>query len=138
MSPARATAILQKIVEADEMFRSPFSKKHRYFEGSVEGDHFKINRIIDYRNSFLPIIEGRFRGEDSGSRVTLNMREAWPVIVFWVGFMLVVLWSFVKGGSRGLIAMMLFAYFMATVFFAIEVRVAMKTLTRLLRSGGTR
>jgi len=34
--------------------------------------------------------------------------------------------------------MMLFAYFMATVFFAIEARVAMKTLMRLLRFGGTR
>jgi hypothetical protein len=100
MSPARAGAVLQKIVEPNKIFRSPFSRKHRYFEGRVEGDRFKINRIINYRNSFQPIIEGHFRPESSGTIVTLNMRMIWPVMVFWGGMILLMLWSLVAEAPR--------------------------------------
>ena len=144
MSPARAGAVLQKIVEPNKTFRSPFSRKHRCFEGSVDGDHFKINRIINYRNSFLPIIEGTFRPEPPGTIVTLNMRMIWPVVVFWGGMILMMLWSLVAEPSRMpwivhgnrtfFIKMSLFMYFLASVFFAIEARIAMKTLMRLLCS----
>ncbi len=143
MSPARAATVLQKIVEPAKIFRWPSSRRHRYFEGTVEGDHFKINRIINHRDLFLPIIEGSFREEDSGTLVTLNMRMAWPVVVFCSGFILALLWSFVRqsafqGTQTGLIGMMLFMYFLATVYFATEVRIAMKRLLRLLRSGEIR
>jgi hypothetical protein len=147
IGPARAAAVLRKIVEPSEMFRSPFSKKHRYFEGSVDGDHFKISRIINYyRNSFVPIIEGSFRPEPSGTIVSLNLRMAWPVTMLWVVMILLPLLSFVANGSRAwvrgpgtfLIKMTLFFYFMASIGFAIEARIAMKTLRRLLRFGGTR
>jgi hypothetical protein len=147
MTPARAAAVLQKIVEPNKNFRSPFSKKHRYFEGSVDGDHFKISRIINYyRNSFVPIIEGSFRPEPSGTIVSLNLRMAWPVTMLWVVMILLPLLSFVANGSQAwvhgpgtfLIKMTLFIYFMASVCFAIEARIAMKTLRRLLRSGDIR
>ena len=144
MTPVRAAAVLQKIVEPSKIFRSPFSKKHRYFEGSVDGNHFKINRIINYRNSFLPIIEGSFRPEPSGTVVTLNLRLLWPVMIFWVGMILILLCSsaaeasrlpwIVHGNRSFLIKMTLFIYLMASVGFAIEARIAMKTLMRLLRS----
>jgi hypothetical protein len=147
IGPARVAAVLRKIVEPSEMFRSPFSKKHRYFEGSVDGDHFKISRITNYyRNSFLPIIEGSFRPDLSGTIVSLNLRMAWPVTMLWVVMILLPLLSFVANGSQAwvrgpgtfLIKMTLFFYFMASIGFAIEARIAMKTLRRLLRFGGTR
>ena len=148
MSPARAGAVLQKIVEPNKIFRSPFSRKHRYFEGRVEGDRFKINRIINYRNSFQPIIEGHFRPESSETIVTLNMRMIWLVMVFWGGMILLMLWSLVAeaprmpwivhGNRTFLIKVTFFIYFMASVGFAIEVRIAMKTLMRLLCSRDTR
>ena len=148
MTPARAAAVLRKIVEPSKIFRSPFSKKHRYFEGSVYGDHFKISRIINYQNSFLPIIEGSFRPEPSGTIVTLKMRMLWPVMIFWVGIILTLLCSsaaeasrlpwIVHGNRSFLIKMTLFIYLMASVGFAIEARIAMKTLMRLLRYGDTR
>jgi len=143
MSPARAAKVLQKIVEPAKTFRWPFSRKHRYFEGSVEADGYSISRIINYRNSFLPIIEGRFQIEGPQTIVTLNMRMAWPVVVFWLGMMMLMLWCLVVGDSRimrfhgsqtSLLKMMLFLYFLATVCFAIEVRIAMKALLRLLCS----
>src|ERR1700681_909747 len=101
MTPARAAAVLREIVKPNKNFRSPFSKKHRYFEGSVEGDRFKISRIINYyRNSFVPIIEGTFRPEPSGTIVTMSLRMAWPVTMLWVVMILLPLLSFVANGSQ--------------------------------------
>ena len=137
LSPEHASKILQHIVEPS-IFEWWPSKRHGYFEGTVEGDRFKISRIIRYRNSFLPVIEGTFRRYEGPTLVDLNVRMAWPVVVFWLGFMLTLLWSFTNSRDIGLIGMLLFAYFLATVCFAIEVRIAMKRLLELLRSGDTR
>ncbi len=143
MSPAHAANVLQEIVEPRKTFRWPFRSDHRYFEGTVQGDRFKINRIINHRDSFLPIIEGSFRGAGSETIVTLNMRMAWLVVIFCSGFMLALLWSFIRqsafhGAQTGLIGMMLFMYFLATVCFATEVRIAMRRRLELLRSGEIR
>ena len=110
---------------------------HRYFEGSVEGDQFKINRIIEGRDSFLPMIEGTFRAEESGAVVTLNMRMAWPVMVFCFCFIAFTSLGAMHGNAA-LLGMALFMYFMASICFAIEVRIAMKRLLELLRSSDTR
>jgi len=146
MSPVQAASVLEEIVEPRKTFRWPSSGPHRYFEGWFEGDHFKISRIISGQNSFLPIIQGSFRGEGARTVVTLNMRMAWPVMVFWLAFMLFMLLSFVTTdsrmpgayGSRTIpIGLMLFMYFMASICFSIEVRTAMTRLLRLLCSGET-
>jgi hypothetical protein len=146
LSPEHASKILQHIVEPSTFEWWP-SKRHGYFEGTVEGDRFKISRIIRYRNSFLPIIEGTFRRNDGATLLDLKMRMAWPVVVFWSGFILALLWGFVtldprQSGFHGtqttLIGMMLFMYFLATVCFAIEVRIAMRRLLKLLLPGGAR
>ncbi len=142
MSPEHAASVLQEIVEPGKILRWPF-RDHRYFEGTVQGDHFKINRIINHRDSFLPIIEGSFRGAGPETIVTLNMRMAWPVVILCSGFMLALLWSLIResaihGTQKGLIGMMLFVYFLPTVCFATEVRIAMKRLLELLRSGEIR
>jgi len=137
MSTAHAAEVLQEIVEPRKNFRWRIPSDHRYFEGRVEDDQFKINRIISGRDSFLPIIEGTFRSKDSGAVVTLNMRMAWPVMIFCVCFI-----SFTSlGAMHGNVAvfgMALFMYFLASICFAIEVRIAMKRLLELLRSSDTR
>ena len=132
---AQAAQVLQDIVEPRKTFRWRIPSGHRYFEGTVEVDRFKISRIIRGRNSFLPIIEGTFREEPSGTAVTLNMRMAWPVVVFWSGFIFALLCGLLGSNSVGIIGMILFAYFMATVSFAIEARIATKRLLDRLHSG---
>jgi len=76
--------------------------------------------------------------------VTLNMRLAWPVMPFWIGIILFLVWASVAvdspvagpfGARMALIAMALVTYLVATVPFAIEVRIAMKRLLELMRSG---
>jgi hypothetical protein len=134
MSAAHAAEVLREIVEPRKTFRWRIQGDHRYFEGAAEHDRFKINRIIKGRDSFRPIIEGTFRERDSGSLVILNMRMAWPTIVFCSCF--IALSSlFAMGGTVALFGMALFMYFLASICFAIEVRIAMKRLLELLRSG---
>jgi hypothetical protein len=52
------------------------------YEGSISGKEFKINRIIHYRNSFLPVINGSVTPVIRGCRIHITMRMAWFVILF--------------------------------------------------------
>jgi len=144
MSPAHAARVLEEVVEPPRKWGCPSSTKRGYFEGRVAGNRFKIHRVIRYRGAFLPIIEGNFRRSGSGSMVTLNMRLVWPVMPFWIGIILFLAWSSVAVDSRVagplgarmvVLAMALVTYLVATVPFAIEVRIAMQRLLELLRSG---
>jgi hypothetical protein len=146
MSTAQAVRVLQEIVEPPRKWGWPTSTKRGYFEGRVAGSRFKIHRIIHYRNSFIPIIEGNFRQVGLGTIVTLNMRLVWPIVTFWFGTLLFLAWGSVAVDSRlarpfgarmSLLGMTLFIYLFATIPFAIEVRIAMKLLLELLRSGDT-
>jgi len=110
----------------------------------VAGSRFKIHRIINYQNAFVPIIEGNFRRDGLGTVVTLNMRLVWPVVFFWSGIMLFLGWNSVAVDSRvaaafgarmAVIAMTILIYLAATIPFAIEARIAMTRLLKLLCSG---
>jgi hypothetical protein len=146
MSTAHAARVLEEIVEPPRKWGWPTSAKRGYFEGRVAGNRFKINRIIQYQNSFRPIIDGNFRRDGLATMVTLNMRLAWPIVPVWFGIILFLGWSSVAVHSRlagpfaarmFLLGMTLFIYLVATIPFAIEVRIAMKRLLELLRSGDT-
>jgi hypothetical protein len=146
MSPAHAARILQENVEPPRKWGRPSSSKRGYFEGKVAGARFKIHRVIRYQGAFLPIIEGDFRRDGLGSIVTLNMRLVWPVVPFWLGIILFLLWSSVAVDSRvagpfgvriAVIAMALLTYLVAAVPFAIETRIAMRRLMELMRAGST-
>jgi hypothetical protein len=143
MSTAHAARVLQEVVEPPRKWGRPTSTKHGYFEGTVAGGRFKILRIINYQNSFIPIIEGNFRRDGLGTNVSLKMRLVWPVVPIWIGIILFLGWNSVSVDSRlagpfgiriVITAMTLVIYLVATVPFAIEVRIAMKRLLELLRS----
>ena len=144
MSAEHATRVLQEIVEPPRKWGSPTSAKRGYFEGRVAGGRFKIHRVINYQNSFVPIVEGNFRRDERGTLVTLNMRLVWPVVPVWLGIMLFLAWSSIAvdstlagpfGARMLLLVMTLIIYLVATIPFAIEMRIAMKRLLELLRSG---
>lgn len=144
MSTAHAARVLEEIVEPPRKWGWPTSAKRGEFEGRVAGSRFKIHRIIHYRNSFIPIIEGNFQREGLATTVTLNMRLVWPIVPFWIGIVLFLAWSSVAVDSRlagpfaariVLLVMTIVIYLVATIPFAVEVRVAMKRLLELLRSG---
>jgi uroporphyrinogen-III synthase len=56
-------------------FWYPLSGKvEQEFEGTVTEKGFKVNRIITYHNSFLPIMIGRFEERPGSTRVIVQMR----------------------------------------------------------------
>ena len=70
------------------------------YEGTVAETTFKIQRVIRYRNSFLPVIVGAIRPSPLGSEIEIAMRMQAPVI----GFMVVwfgVLAAFLSAGAFG-------------------------------------
>ncbi|MBE2200568.1 MAG: hypothetical protein IAE79_18285 [Anaerolinea sp.] len=70
------------------------------FEGSVENGRFNINRIINYRNSFLPIIVGQFHEDLGFTRIEISMRMHYAVqafLVVWVLGFLSIFWPISLG-----------------------------------------
>lgn len=58
------------------------------YEGELVGDSFNISRIINYRNSFLPIIKGQITTSLGQTQIKIKMRPATFVLIFisiWLG-----------------------------------------------------
>ncbi|NLB66748.1 MAG: hypothetical protein GX803_09795 [Lentisphaerae bacterium] len=72
MSAEAIGAVLHDMVEPTKWLR--LTRDHKTFQGTVERDGFKITRIIHYRNSFLPVVRGRFKPGPSGVTVAVTMR----------------------------------------------------------------
>ena len=147
MSTEHAVRVLQEMVEPPRKFGWPSSTKRGYFEGKVAGNRFKIHRVISVPNSFLPIVEGRLRRDGMATIVTLTMRMVWPVMAVWFVIILFLVWNSLVVDSRvagsfgarvAVLGMTAFLYLVASVCFAIEVRLAMRRLLSLLYSGPAR
>lgn len=58
------------------------------YEGKMTGDTFEISRVINYRNSFLPVIKGSINTYLGKTRITIKMRMVMFVMAFmffWFG-----------------------------------------------------
>lgn len=58
-----------------------FSHTHE-FSGHVNENAFEITKNISYRNSFLPVIVGKIKQTDLGTKITITMRLHPVVICF--------------------------------------------------------
>jgi hypothetical protein len=82
---------LTQIVEPAQLFRSTWkfnSRNYAPYEGEVFETGFKISRIIDYRNSFLPTIRGHFEPTPHGTtiHITLSIHPAVTAfLIAWYG-----------------------------------------------------
>ena len=81
LAPADALARLATAVEPRRLLRKPFAA-HATFQGKIGVEGFRIERIIGYRNSFLPELSGIVRGDRSGSVVAVTARLNTLVVVF--------------------------------------------------------
>jgi hypothetical protein len=143
MSLEHAARVLQSDVEPPRKFGWPTSGRRGFFEGRIAGGRFKIHRVISVPNSFLPIVEGRLRRDGFATVVTLTMRMVWPVIFVWLAILVFLAWNSLVadslvarsfGARLAVLAITAFMYLVASVSFAIEVRLAMKRLLGLLGS----
>ncbi|MEZ4775228.1 MAG: hypothetical protein R3D00_18735 [Bacteroidia bacterium] len=91
-SPLSVDEVRQRLaenIEPKKFFRMRgflSSKDHQPYEGSIGENSFQINRIIHYRNSFLPQITGEIRPSGSGAVIDVKMKlhvMVWVFIVIW-------------------------------------------------------
>jgi hypothetical protein len=119
-----------------------FERRTELFEGTITDGGFKINRIIRYRNSFLPVILGNFSPFARGVRVDVTLRLHGAVLAFsvvWLSFVVLgaaaVLFSR-QAGKESLIpfAMLAFFYLMVTLGFGFEARKARRLLSEVFEA----
>lgn len=63
-------------------------KSKKPFEGTLRDNEFTIQRVIDYRNSFLPELRGKILESGGTVRISVNMSVASIVkafMVVWLG-----------------------------------------------------
>jgi len=109
------------------------------FQGDVGADAFDVQRVISYRNSFLPQIHGAIRADARGSRVSVEMSVSPSVLVFllvWVGIALQLFFS-ATGWFESHVAPVLllaFVWLMTMGAFKPEAIKAERELARILRA----
>jgi hypothetical protein len=122
------------------------SKSAAPFQGAVYFDSFEIQRVISYRNSWLPQIKGRVEGAPTGqgSVVTIRHKLHSFTLVFSSIWILGVgaasvgtVWSALVTGTinfAGLVPLLMLVFGLAlfTVPFWLEVAQSRPLLTRIL------
>lgn len=123
-------------------------KRTEKFEGTVSGEGFRISRIIRYRNSFLPVIQGRISPFGAGVRIEVTMKLHGIVLVFallWLGFVgFPVLGAVLQFLTTGRFeeaawfpcAMLVLFFLMTAIGFEIEAHKARKLLSRIFETDG--
>jgi|SRR5688572_7925814 len=80
---------LANVIEPErDSYTRLFEGHTKPYQGSIVGSHFEISRIIGYRNSMLPVIEGDIQSESSGCSVYITMQPQVLIIlftIFWLG-----------------------------------------------------
>jgi hypothetical protein len=92
LPPAEVQARLRAAVEPRKSLRWP-SGDHKAFEGEVRASGFELERIIDYRNSFLPRVRGTITPSTRGTRLAGTMRLHDVVAAF------MIVWLTAVGGA---------------------------------------
>ena len=94
LPPHKAAATLAALTQPKKGFleslkhawRFSSSAEEQPWQGTVGDERFSIRRVIRYRNSFLPMIHGRFEPDGLGSQVTVTMSLHPFVILFLIFF----------------------------------------------------
>src|SRR6267143_5209540 len=143
LTPDDAAQILaQTVIPRSKWF--PFwSRATSAFEGRVSPEGFNINRGIRYRNSFLPILHGRFRQTSDGTLVDVRMTMHPTVILFllfWYVIIAIALFEFAEGVAHDApvsardwipLGVLVFIYMMCFIAFGFEADRATRMLKEI-------
>lgn len=91
LRPAEAQAAMAARIEPFKIFRMtmPGSRNDARFEGEATANGFRVQRIIGYRNSFLPKVVGQIIADGRGSRIAVEMQPN-PFVYVFAGLWVVV------------------------------------------------
>jgi len=150
LSPEQVLHRIKENIEPKKEFRfitNVSAGKGNPYEGSVTRNSFVISRVITYKNSFLPRIEGQVLEDDGGASIYVKMRLHHYVRVFmtlWFGgilaFTCYVLVLLTPSSEEFLptlsiaFGMLVFGYVLSFVAFKYESRKSVQYLAKLLQS----
>jgi hypothetical protein len=132
---------LSELTEVEKSFRFGAKKSSKVYEGVVSSDKFIIKKIITYRNSFLPKIEGTIQEDSQSTTIQIRMYLEPFVVTF-----LIIWCSFAAVGSIALffqqhdfkflipLGMIAFAYLLAFCCFYFESDQCARDLDRILEA----
>ncbi len=131
---------------ATKKFRIIRTHSIKQYEGHVRNDNtFKISRILKYRNSFQPKIEGKFQQSNNTVRIEVKMRLNLFVIlftIFWCSmaflFFIVQISSDAEWSFETFLPlfMLFFGYLMVLVGFKVESGRSKKDLSKIFEAEG--
>lgn len=132
---AELCARLAHVVEPKPRGRS--GRDERTFTGRVEGNQFRIWRVIEYHNSFLPTIVGTVEPTPAGSRLrgTMSLNPlAGILLTMWVLGMVFWAMQALSDPSDSRLApvgMLLFGWILSAGFFTLESQAAHERLREI-------
>jgi len=140
LRPQAAHEALAAHVEPENLFRFGGPKDNARFEGTLSPDSFHLRRIIGYRNSFLPVIDGTIHGGASGSRIAVKMRMFLFVYIFGAIWALAATTAIFTAGALGLAigaGLLFFFYAMTMIGFWLEAGKQEQTLRTIFQAGAS-
>jgi len=152
LSPQEIHYRLDQIVDTSKHFNTIFSmaRREKLYHGELSESNFKIVRKIGYRNSFLPVIQGRVSSSAQQTRIDIQMRLHMAVLIFiivWLGVVGLVCIATMPTLMKQLFqaagekfdpklllpfGMLIFGYLLVTLPFKMESRISKKFLAKLL------
>jgi len=128
---------------------------NKTYEGQILRDSFTISRIINYRNSFLPVITGHISTFLNETQINVKMRPVTFILIFislWLGIVGIVCLGIIlvgiiqfkhvlQNGFSPMIlipfGMFLFGWMLTTLAFKAESRKSREFLERLFETQET-
>jgi hypothetical protein len=77
---------LKEQLEPQRFVSGFFRGDHKYFEGELKNGEFKINPVIEIRNSFNPVITGKIQQEIDCTVIDISMRLHFIVAIMFLSF----------------------------------------------------
>lgn len=123
---------LDSLIGQRKLFRINGGKNRtdsKLYEGALKWNSFKINRIINYRTSLLPIIYGKMQKTESGTKLRIKMRLNYFSLVLmtiWFGGLIILCGKLVSLNNEFELfdfvpfAMMVFSYLLIIFGFKNE------------------
>jgi hypothetical protein len=138
LDPPALVAGLQSRIEPVKWFRK-WNANHAPLQGTIGDWGFSASRVIEYRNSFLPMLYGKFIPTASGTTILIRMMPHPGVLAFmacWFGMLgLFGVVSVLTGGWKALILivpMAGFGFLLLYGGFFAEAGTAQKLITQAL------
>jgi len=122
---------ISKNIEQEQTFRFSWGNREKSYEGGIDGNTFRMKRLIGYRNSFLPVLIAKIESSGGKSVLKVKMRLIHFVLGFMIFWMSGVFLGLLAFGIKSIfdeftpavlvpLGMLLFGYLLTTLPFKYE------------------